>query len=112
MKPFKIERTKGGKMKKALILSLMLGTAVIALPAVDANAATPNAVTEPQVIRIQRPVRYRRGRTRTVTSTRITRVGPIRFRETVRTTYFANGRTRTVVIRRERINGRRMYRNY
>jgi hypothetical protein len=99
-------------MKRAIILSLMLGTAVVALPAVEANAAAPNAVTDPQVITVQRPVRYRRGRTRVVTSTRITRVGPYRYRETIRTTYFANGRTRTVVIRRERISGRRMYRNY
>ena len=98
-------------MKKAIILSLMLGTAVVALPAVDAKAATPNAVTEPQIIQVQRPVRYRRGRTRVVTSTRITRIGAYRYRETIRTTYFANGRTRTVVIRRERI-GRGGYRNY
>src|SRR5213596_2348074 len=100
-------------MKKAIILSLMLGAGLVALPAVDANAATTNALTSPQVITVrQRPVRWRRGRGRTVTTTRITRIGPIRYRETIRTTYYANGRTRTDVIRRERINGRRMYRNY
>jgi hypothetical protein len=111
MKPFKTERSKGGTMKRAIILSLMLGTATVALPAVDANAATPNAVTNPQIITVrQQPVRYRRGRTRIVTSTRITRVGPYRYRETIRTTYFANGRTRTDVISRVRIG--RGYRNY
>ena len=101
-------------MKRAIILSLMLGSAVVALPAVDASAATPTAVTNPQVITVrQRPVRYRRmrGRTRIVTSTRITQIGRVRFRETVRTTYFANGRTQTVVIRRERL-GWRGNRNY
>ena len=97
-------------MKKALILSLMLGSAAVALPAVEANAATPNSVTESQIVQVQRPVRYRRGRTRTVTTTRITRVGPYRYRETIRTTYFANGRTRTQVISRVRLG--RGYRNY
>ena len=98
-------------MKRAIILSLMLGSALIALPTVDANAGTPNAVTNPQIITVrQQPVRYRRGRTRIVTSTRITRVGPYRYRETIRTTYFANGRTRTDVISRVRIG--RGYRNY
>jgi hypothetical protein len=102
-------------MKRALILSLVLGTAVIALPAVDVNAATTNAVTEPQ-IRVQigrnRNRRWNNRRTRTVTSTRTTWVNGIRYRETIRTTYFANGRTRTVVINRARLGGRRGYRNY
>ena len=98
-------------MKRAVILSLMFAAAVIVLP-MEAKAAAPNAVTEPQIIQVQRPVRYRRGRTRTVTSTRITRVGPYRYRETIRTTYFANGRTRTVVVNRVRLAGRRGYRNY
>jgi len=97
-------------MKRAIILSLMLGTAVVALPAVEANAATPNAMTSPQERLWQQPVRWRRGRTRVVTTTRITRVGPYRYRETIRTTYFANGRTRTDVINRVRIG--RGYRNY
>ena len=103
-------------MKKALILSLMLGTAVVALPAVDVNAATTNAVAEPQV-RVQiGPNRNRRWnrnrRTRTVTTTRTRWVNGLRYRETIRTTYFANGRTRTVVVNRVRLGGRRGYRNY
>ena len=100
-------------MKRAIILSLMLGSAIVLLPAVEASAATPNTVTGPQVITVrQRPARWRRhGRTRVVTSTRITQIGRVRFRETIRTTYFANGRTQTVVIRRERL-GWRGNRNY
>ena len=100
-------------MKRAIILSLMLGSAVMALPAIDANAATLNTITPQQDRLWQQPTRYRRvrGRTRVVTSTRITQVGRVRFRETVRTTYFANGRTQTVVIRRERV-GWRGNRNY
>jgi hypothetical protein len=86
----------------------MLAAGVVVLPAVEANAAT---VAAPQVITMrQRPVRYRRGRTRVVTTTRITRVGPLRYRETIRTTYLANGRTRTQVINRVRLG--RGYRNY
>jgi hypothetical protein len=42
---------KGGNMKKALILSLILGSCVVILPAVNANAASPY-VGKPQ-IRIQ-----------------------------------------------------------
>lgn len=103
-------------MKKALILSLMLGTAVVVLPAVDVNAATANAVTEPQV-RVQigrnRNRRWNNNRrTRTVTSTRTTWANGVRYRETIRTTYFANGRTRTVVVNRVRLGGgRRGWRN-
>jgi len=100
-------------MKKGIILSLMLGAAVVALPAVEANAAT--SVTAPQIITVrQQPARWRRGRgARTVTSTRIVMVNGYRFRETIRTTYLPNGRTRTVVVSRERIGGfRRHNRNY
>ena len=98
-------------MKKALILSLMLGAAAIALPA-DTNAATTTSIGDPQ-INVQIGGNRRRGRVRTVTSTRITRVGPYRYRETIRTTYMANGRSRTQVISRVRLaGGRRMIRNY
>ena len=86
----------------------MLGAGLIALPAVDANAATANSVGEPQIrVRIGNNRRGRNRRTRTVTSTRTRWVNGVRFRETVRTTYFANGRTRTVVINRVRLGGRR-----
>lgn len=105
----------GGIMKKALILSLMLGAAVVALPATDANAATTNSIGEPQ-INVQIGRNRRRGwnnrRTRIVTTTRVTQVGMYRYRETIRTTYFANGRTRTVVVNRVRLAGRRGFRSY
>ncbi|HUR98229.1 MAG TPA: hypothetical protein VMZ26_09220 [Pyrinomonadaceae bacterium] len=102
-------------MKKALILSLMLGAAVVALPVTDAKAATTNSIGEPQInLQIGRNRRrgWDNGRTRTVTSTRTTFVNGVRFRETIRTTYFANGRTRTVVVNRVRLGGRRGIRNY
>ena len=94
-------------MKKALILSLMLGGSVLALPATDAKAAVPTATSaEPQInVRIGQPRRNRwNNRRRTVTTTtRITRVGPYRYRETIRVTYLPNGRTRTQVINRVRL---------
>jgi hypothetical protein len=97
-------------MKRAFILSLILGTGLIVLPAVDANAATVNSVSEPQIrVRIgqNRRGRWNNRRTRIVTSTRTTWVNGVRYRETIRTTYFANGRTRTVVVNRVRLGGRR-----
>ncbi len=92
-------------MKKAIILSLMLGAAVIALPAADANAATTNSVNEPQVnVRIGQPRRrWNNRRVRTVTRTRIVRVGFRTYRETYRIMYLPNGRTRTTVISRVRV---------
>jgi hypothetical protein len=92
-------------MKKAIITALIFGSAVLALPAVEANAATTaTSVGEPQ-IRVQIGRNRRNRRTRTVTRTRITRVGYRTYRETIRTTYFANGRTRTQIIRRVRVRG-------
>lgn len=100
-------------MRKLIVLSLMLGTMVFVVPAAEAKATSITVAPAQQII-IQ-PTRNRRGwnrRTRTVTSTRITWVGPYRYRETIRTTYFANGRTRTVVVNRVRLTGRRGIRNY
>lgn len=100
-------------MKKLIISTLMLGSIVFVAPSTEAK--TNSSVEAGQQIVIQ-PVRNRRGRwnrrTRVVTSTRITRVGRYRYRETIRTTYFANGSTRTVVISRVRLGGRRWVRNY
>ena len=101
-------------MKKLIIFTLMLGTMVVVTPSVEARETAASASSLSQQIIVQ-PRRNRRGwnrRTRTVTSTRIRWVGPYRYRETIRTTYFANGRTRTTVIRRVRLSGRRVYRNY
>jgi hypothetical protein len=101
-------------MKKLLILSLVFGTAVIVVPTAEAIEAASPAMAESQVyVQPGRNRRWNRNRrTRTVVSTRIRWVGRYRYRETIRTTYFANGRTRTVVISRVRLSGRRVYRNY
>lgn len=97
-------------MKKLIVLSLMLGTMMFVVPSAEAMAASSASAGAPQII-IQ-PGRRNRGRwnrrTRTVTTTRIRWVGPYRYRETIRTTYFANGTTRTVIINRVRLNGRRV----
>ena len=96
-------------MKKLLFSALILGTSVVVVPSIEAKTAANGLIagSDPQ-IRVQigrnNRRRYRNRRTRTVVRTRITRVGAWRYRETIRTTYFANGTTRTVVIRRQRLN--------
>ena len=98
-------------MKKLIILSVMFVTTVVVVPSVEAREAA-TSLAPAQQIYVQ-PGRYRRNRrARTVTRTRVRWVGPYRYRETIRTTYFANGRTRTVVLNRVRLGGRRIYRNY
>jgi len=85
----------------------MLGASIVALPTVEAKAATASTpAAGPQIMVRTGPQRNRRWnnrRVRTVTTTRVTRVGFRTFRETIRTTYLPNGRTRTQVIRRVRI---------
>ena len=102
-------------MKKLIVASLMLGTMVFVVPSSAEAKATTASITPAQQIIVQ-PARNRRWRsnrrTRVVTATRVRWVGPYRYRETIRTTYFANGRTRTVVTNRVRLGGRRVYRNY
>lgn len=99
-------------MKRTLIFALIFGTAVIALPAVEAKAETgATAVNVEQDWRYeQRRGRSRGrgrgnsyGRTRTYITTRIVRRGWARYRETIRVTRYPNGRTRIRVIRRVRI---------
>ena len=98
-------------MKKLIVLSLMLGTMVFVVPSVEAKSTVTVVTADPQ-IRVQIGNRRRRGRTRTVMSTRTAWVNGVRYRETIRTTYFANGRTRSVVVSRVRLGGRRYNRNY
>lgn len=92
-------------MKKLLAMSLLVGAGMFAMPLIEANAATA-AVSAPQ-IRVQignrRNRRWNNRVRRVVTTTRITGFGRNRYRETIRTTYLPNGRTRTRVIRRARI---------
>jgi len=95
-------------MKKAIVLSLMLGSSIVLLPSFEAKAATPVAVPgEPQIIvqtgRQRRERRWNNRRVRTVTTTRVRWVAGRRIRETIRTTYLPNGTTRTQVIRRVRL---------
>lgn len=98
-------------MKKALILSLILGSSIVMLPAVEAKAATTaltgNAGQTWEQSRYRRYRRhpYQRVR-RVVTTTRTRRVGRYVYRETIRTAYLPNGRTRTTVTRRVRIANR------
>jgi hypothetical protein len=98
-------------MKKVIILFLMLGTMIFVVPSAQAKELATSVSADPQInVRIGRRGRSNR-RTRVVTSTRIRWISGYRYRETIRTTYFANGRTRTVVVNRVRLGGRR-YRNY
>jgi Ni/Co efflux regulator RcnB len=99
-------------MKKLITSALMIGAAIVAIPSMSVLAATP----APQDMQRQdRQDNNRRDndrrdndrnrnnrRERTTTTTRIVREGRFRYRETIETTY-RNGRTRTRVIRRERI---------
>lgn len=95
-------------MKKFLIFSAMLGAMVFAVPSVEAKSTASSASADPQIqIRVgQQNRRWNNRRVRTVTRTRITRIGRYRYRETIRVTYLPNGRTRTQVISRTRIGGR------
>jgi len=84
---------------------MIFGAVLTVAPLTEAAAATPSLSAEPQIrVRIgpQRNRRWNR-RARTVTTTRITRVGRARYRETIRTTYWPNGRTTSQVISRVRI---------
>ena len=95
-------------MKKFLVFSAMLGAMAFAAPSIEAKTATTTAgVAADGEIRVRvnqpRRGRWNNRRARTVTRTRITRVGRYRYRETIRTTYLPNGRTRTQVIRRVRM---------
>lgn len=94
-------------MKRAFISALIFGSAVFALPAVEANATAPAAnAAKPRInVQIGRNRRWNSRRARTVTRTRITRVGFRTYRETIRTTHLPNGRVRTQVITRVRVRG-------
>ena len=97
-------------MKKLILSALILGTSIVVVPSIEAKTTSTNMNADPQIrVQIGRNNRRRYRRARTVTTTRITRVGMWRYRETVRVTYLPNGTTRTTVISRQRL-GR--WRNY
>jgi len=92
-------------MKKLIALAMISGTFAFTVPAAETSTSANLAVGDPQ-IRIQigrNRNRNRDRRVRTVVTTRITHVGRYRYRETIRTTYLPNGRTRTQVISRVRV---------
>jgi len=91
---------------------LILGTSIVAVPAIEAKTAASASAADPQIrVQIGRNNRRynrrweRRRMRRVVTTTRIRRIGFRTYRETIRTTYLPNGSTRTVVVNRERIRG-------
>jgi hypothetical protein len=91
-------------MKKFLALAIVLGASVLFVPSIEAKTGSALALNSanPQInIRIGNQRRNRR--TRTETRTRIVRDGRWSYRETIRITYLANGRTRTQVISRTRL---------
>ena len=91
-------------MKKFLSLAIILGAGIVAVPSIEAKTAAAPEMSSPQ-IRVQIGRNRRNRRMRTVTRTRVVRHGFRTYRETVRTTYFPNGTSRTVVISRVRVRG-------
>jgi hypothetical protein len=95
-------------MKRFLTIAFILAGAIVAAPAIEANTVdnSSSAISNykgPQVP-WNRGRRWNNNRrVRVVTTTRTRRVGFRVFRETVRTTYFPNGRVTTQVISRVRI---------
>ena len=94
-------------MKKVLIFALMIGSIGLVAPSVEARTAATSVGTNTETTQVWR--QRRRGVRRVVTTTRIRRVGPYRYRETIRVTYLPNGRTRTQVVRRVRLAGGRRW---
>ena len=94
-------------MKKFLLFSAMLGAMAFAVPSVEAKSTAASASAD-QSVRAYgmqpRRNRWNRRGARTVVTTRITRVGAYRYRETIRRTYLPNGRVITQVIRRTRLS--------
>jgi len=91
-------------MKRLFIFALMIGSIAIVAPSVDAKSAAATVAVSSEVSQMYS---QRRRARRTVTTTRVRRVGRYRYRETIRVTYLPNGRTRTQVIRRVRLAGGR-----
>jgi hypothetical protein len=90
-------------MKKLLTTGLLMASAIIFVPSIEAKAAeTSNtaisANSAPQIY-----VQRRRRPLRIVNRTRIVRVGYRTYRETIQTRYQPNGRVTTRVISRIRI---------
>jgi len=93
-------------MKRVLIFALMVVSIGLVAPTAEARTAEASAGTSTETTQLWR--QRRRGR-RVVTTTRVRRVGPYRYRETIRVTYLPNGRTRTQVVNRVRLVGGRRW---
>jgi hypothetical protein len=99
-------------MKKLLLSAIILGTSIVAVPAIEAKTTSRMTSPDPQIrVQIGRTNgRYnrrweRRRMRRVVTTTRVRRIGFRTYRETIRTTYLPNGTIRTRVIDRVRVRG-------
>ena len=95
-------------MKKLITLSLLLVTFAFSATFASAQSYNPQndrswRNNQRNNQRNQRNQRWNNRRVRTVTQTRIVRQGYRTIRETIRITYFPNGRTTTQVISRTRI---------
>ena len=88
-------------LKKFLALSLLIGSAVVFAPSIEAKTAN-SEISNAQSIQWQR---NRRGNQRTVRMvTRIVRNGRATYRETYRVVTNRNGRTKTTLVSRVRIS--------
>ena len=91
-------------MKKLLALTLSLASIGFVASSAEAKAsASTNAAIAPASIQWERNNRRGNRRVRTVTQTRLVRVGRRVFRETYQITYLPNGGTRTRLISRDRV---------
>ena len=92
-------------MKKLLILALMTGSLIFAVPTAEARALSNSVSGLTEVVNAEQPRRrWRRNRRPyTVVRTRTVWRWGRRYRETYRITYYPNGRTHTQIIRRVRI---------
>ena len=93
-------------MKKVLIFALMMVSIGLVAPAAEARAVDRSIGSTSEATQM---MRQRRRTRRVVTTTRVRRVGPYRYRETIRVTYLPNGRTRTQLINRVRLAGGRRW---
>jgi hypothetical protein len=89
-------------MKKLILSAALLGSMAVIPAAANTTTNSSSSVDRPQIqVRIGNNRRVRR--VRVVTSTRTVGAGRNRYRETVQTTYYPNGRVVTRVVSRQRV---------
>lgn len=92
-------------MKKLFVISMILGAIAVTAPISQAkttNVETSVASSAQPGRRWNQPGRWNRPN-RVVYRTRIRYIGGYRYRETIKITYFRNGRVRTQVVSRVRV---------